>query len=115
MRNIEIGKIGEKKAIEYLESNGYKIIEKNFKVKFGEIDIIARKKREIIFIEVKTRTNDNFGYPEEAVNKTKLKKIEKVALFYLNSKKINLSYRFEVLSILKDKEKFKFEIIPIDL
>lgn len=113
MKNLELGKIGEEKAIEFLKKNGYKIIEKNYRTKIGEIDIIAKRKKEIIFIEVKTRSSDEFGLPEEAVNEIKLRKIEKVALTYLNSKKINLPFKFEVLSLIKIGNEFKFEIIPV--
>ncbi|MCM8772312.1 MAG: YraN family protein [Candidatus Omnitrophica bacterium] len=113
MRNIELGKIGEEKAINFLQKNGYKIIDRNFRTKFGEIDIIAKKNRKIVFIEVKTRSSDNFGLPEEAVNKKKLRKIERVGLCYMNLKKINLPFTFEILSIRIDKNDFKFEIIPI--
>ncbi|MCM8804856.1 MAG: YraN family protein [Candidatus Omnitrophica bacterium] len=113
MKNIEFGKIGEEKAIKFLKNNGYEIIERNYKTKIGEIDIIARKKREIIFIEVKTRSSDNFGMPEEAVNEKKLKKIEKVGNIYLKRKKLDLPYRFEVLSIIKEGKDLKIEIIPI--
>lgn len=113
MKNIEFGKIGEEKAVEFLKNNGYKIIERNYRTKIGEIDIIAKHKREIVFIEVKTRSSDDFGIPEESVNERKLKRIEKIAEIYLKRKKINLPYRFEVLSILKEDENFKIEIIPI--
>lgn len=113
MKNIEFGKTGEEKAVEFLKNNGYKIIERNYRTKIGEIDIIAKHKKEIVFIEVKTRSSDDFGMPEESVNERKLKRIEKVAEIYLKSKKINLPYRFEVLTILKEDENFKIEIIPI--
>lgn len=113
MRNITLGKLGEDKAVEFLRKNGYKIIERNYRTKIGEIDIIAKRKREIVFIEVKTRSSDICGLPEESVNQRKIKKIENIAYLYLKSKKINLPVRFEVLSIIKDKNGFKFEIIPI--
>jgi len=113
MNNIEFGRLGEEKAIEFLKKKGYKILERNYKTKIGEIDIIAKKNKKIIFIEVKTRSSYNFGRPEESVNEKKLKKIESVAQIYLQSQKINLPYSFEVLSILKDGEKFNFEIIQI--
>ncbi|HOK56094.1 MAG TPA: YraN family protein [bacterium] len=113
MRNIEFGKLGEEKAVEFLRKKGYRIIEKNYRTKIGEIDLIAKRRKEIIFIEVKTRSSDNFGLPQEAVNERKLKKIEQVAQIYLNSKKINLPFRFEVLSIMKSGNDFKFEIIPV--
>ncbi len=113
MSNIDFGRLGEEKAIEFLKKNGYKILERNYKTKIGEIDIIATKNKKIIFIEVKTRSSVNFGRPEEAVGKKKLKKIENVAQIYLQSKKINLPYSFEILSILKEGENFHFEIIQI--
>lgn len=65
--NNRIGKIGEKLAAEYLEKHGYEIITTNFYTKRGEIDIIARKDNEIVFVEVKTRSSDSFGKPVEAV------------------------------------------------
>lgn len=113
MKNIEIGKFGEDKAVEFLKRNGYKIIERNFKTRIGEIDIIAKRKREIVFIEVKTRSSDDFGFPEESVNERKIRKIEKVAEIYMNKKKINLPFSFEVLSIRIEDGNLKFEIIPI--
>ncbi len=113
MRNIEFGKFGEEKAVEFLKKNGYKIIERNYRTKIGEIDIIARKKREIIFIEVKTRSSDDFGMPEESINERKLRKIEKVAQIYLKNKKLKIPFRFEILSILTKDNDFKIKIIPI--
>ncbi len=76
MSNIEIGKYGEKLACEFLIKKGYKIIETNYKYsRYGEIDIIAMDKNELCFIEVKTRRNDHFGTPFEAITKDKLLKI----------------------------------------
>ena len=64
----EIGKIGEDIAVSYLEKLGYIIIERNFIANQGEIDIIAKDKKEFVFIEVKTRTSMQFGRPVEAIN-----------------------------------------------
>ena len=69
MNNIAIGSFGEDVAIRYLEMRGYRVIAKNFKCRLGEIDIIAEKRDEIIFVEVKTRTNNKFGMPSEAEGK----------------------------------------------
>ena len=80
---INIGKLGEKKALLYLKEKNYSIVEKNFKSKFGEIDIIASKDRCLYFIEVKTRTNTHKGMPYEAVNFIKIKHIEMAAKYYL--------------------------------
>ncbi|MDO5436967.1 MAG: YraN family protein [bacterium] len=76
MSNIEIGKYGEKLACEFLIKKGYRIIETNYRYsKYGEIDIIAADKDVLCFIEVKTRTNNRFGTPMEAITKDKLLKI----------------------------------------
>ena len=98
------GKIGEKKAAEFLKKKGYKIIEVNYKTHYGEIDIIASKKRCIVFVEVKARESDAFGRPGEAVNYYKQQKIRKVATTYLKfNKKIDASCRFDVIEILGDE------------
>ncbi len=79
-----IGKFGENVASKYLKDKGYKIKERNYRTFLGEIDIICEYKGNIIFVEVKTRRSDKFGYPEEAVNLTKQRKIIKNALCYLS-------------------------------
>ena len=73
----ETGKLGEDLAEKYLEQIGYKVIERNFECKQGEIDIIALDKNEIIFIEVKTRTSIKYGSPADAVNENKQKNLLK--------------------------------------
>jgi len=79
-----IGRIGEEAASKYLEAKGYRIRERNYRTYLGEIDIISEHKGNIIFVEVKTRSSNKFGYAEEAVNSIKQKKIIKNALGYLN-------------------------------
>lgn len=78
-----IGKIGEEKACLYLKSQGFFILKKNFRSYGGEVDIIAKKKDSIYFIEVKTRTNLKKGFPYEAVNKWKILRLKKAANYYL--------------------------------
>jgi len=95
-----IGKFGEDIASKYLQEKGYKIIERNYRTFLGEIDIISEYKGTIIFVEVKTRRSDRFGYPEEAINLNKQRKIIKNALCYLA--KFNLwakKYCFDVILI----------------
>jgi len=112
MNNKFLGGIGEKAAAEYLESQGYHIIERNYKCKLGEIDIIAADKDTIAFIEVKTRTSDNFGQPGEAVNYHKQKKIAQTALSYISNKKLfNWMSRFDVVEVIIDNDR----IIDINL
>ena len=77
------GKLGEDLATKYLEKIGYKIVARNFRCRQGEIDIIARSTEELVFVEVKTRTNLSYGSPAEAVDFTKQKHMEKVAKYYL--------------------------------
>jgi len=80
-------KEGEDKACRYLQNQGYKIIERNFRKGYGEIDIIAVDKEYLVFIEVKTRTSNKFGDPLESITPWKLKSLIKTAYFYrkLNS------------------------------
>lgn len=96
-----LGRVGENKAAEFLKSKGYKILEKNYRKRSGEIDIIAKDGDTIVFVEVKTRADDSFGSPAEAVNKEKQAKYFKVATAYLvakfNSEEINS--RFDVIEI----------------
>lgn len=103
-----LGKEGENVASKYLESNNYKVIERNFRYRKGEIDIIAKdmKTREYCFIEVKTRSNREFGTPASAVNKLKQKRITMTTRFYMLKNKLQNSYiRFDVIEVYK-KDKF---------
>ena len=79
----EIGSIGENLATKYLESLGYHILDRNFKAKQGEIDIIAVDRNVLIFVEVKTRTNGAYGRPIDAINKVKQKHIKETTKFYI--------------------------------
>jgi len=104
----EIGKEGEEYAAKYLEENGYKIIQRNFECKQGEIDIIAKDKEEYVFIEVKTRQNFHYGMPCEAVTKNKQKHIWNATKYYLYSHKLeNKFIRFDVIEVYKKKNEFK--------
>lgn len=81
--NIKLGKKGETIATEYLIHNGYEILFRNFRSKFGEIDIIARKTGTICFIEVKTRSSLIKGMPYEAINYRKQHQLHKAATYFL--------------------------------
>jgi len=107
MDNINIGKYGEELACKYLESKGYKIKERNYRTFLGEIDIICEYKKNIVFIEVKTRRSDKFGYPEEAINFIKQRKIIKNALCYLSKYHLwgeNCCFDVVLVRISKDKD-----------
>lgn len=108
---MRLGKEGEELAKKFLNKKGYKIIEQNYKTPIGEIDIIARDRETLVFIEVKTRESLEFGMPFEAVNYTKRNKISKVALSYLKRFKETPACRFDVLSICYKNNKPEFELI----
>jgi len=100
MSKISTGKDGEQIAVVYLKKNGYRICETNFRCPLGEIDIIAREKSELVFIEVKTRKSRELGYPEQAVGIRKQKKLSQLALWYLQKKKMtDANARFDVIAI----------------
>jgi putative endonuclease len=100
--NQKLGSWGEDLASDYLLKNGYKILEKNYRNNYGEIDIIAKKKRVVVFIEVKTRSGRSFGLPEEAVNKTKQVRLIKISEKYVLDNKIKGNYQIDVIAIEKD-------------
>jgi len=79
----QLGKSGETTAVQYLKKNGYRILEQNYRTDLGEIDIIAKDKDTLVFIEVKARTSYRFGDPKYAVTQKKQRKISMVALSYL--------------------------------
>lgn len=95
-----IGNKGEDIACEYLIKNGYKIVERNFRIPGGEIDIIARHNDELIFCEVKTRKSQKFGYPEEAVTMHKMKRITRAIKKYLLISGLKKIYiRFDIIAV----------------
>ena len=87
-RRKVVGKAGEILAAIYLEEKGFKILERNFTTKYGELDIIAEKNGVIHYIEVKTRGSRRYGRAAEAVNAVKLRKMEKTALIYRAMKRL---------------------------
>lgn len=97
----DIGKEGEDIAAKYLKEKGFEIIERNYHYSHGEIDIIANDKNQLVFIEVKTRLNLEFGEPEYAINPKKIKQIKKIAELYLFDKEIEeVDCRFDVIAIV---------------
>lgn len=95
----------EKKAAEYLAQKGYRILKQNFYTKFGEIDVIARDGRYLVFVEVKYRSSQRGGHPLETVDGKKQNRIKKAALFYLLRYGLpeNTPCRFDVVGILGDQ------------
>lgn len=97
----EVGAYGEMTAINYLREIGYVIIDKNFRSRFGEIDIIAKDGDHIAFIEVKSRYDKLFGTPSESVTYYKQLRLYKTAQYYITKKSLhNNFFRFDVIEIL---------------
>ncbi len=103
-KNSNLGKEGEDKAVNFLTSKGYNILERNYKSIFGEIDIIAKEGKTIVFIEVKSRKNYSFGTPIEQISWNKQQHIIKIALTYLKKNQLqNQPVRFDVIGIFPNK------------
>ena len=101
------GKAGEIAAAKFLKKSGYKILEKNFRKTYGEIDIIASKGENVAFVEVKTRKNDYFGTPAEFVTKEKQQKIIKCAYTYIQEKYLDAEFTFDVIEVYMENKKVK--------
>lgn len=100
-QHLYLGSQGEKAAVDFLKDNGYKILAKNYKTKLGEIDIIARDKDTLTFIEVKTRYSDRWGLPSEAISQTKQRQISKAAIMFLKENGfLDKKARFDVVSVV---------------
>ena len=112
MQKKELGKRGEEVALRFLKKRRYRIIEKNYVCKLGEMDIIAKEKDTLAFIEVKTRTSTAFGPPQLAVNLSKQRQLSKVALNYLKEKHLeDVKARFDVVAILLGQKGEEIELI----
>lgn len=99
-KNKKLGRKGENKAVRFLKHSGYKILERGYKNPFGEVDIIATKDGTLAFIEVKTRLNENYGAPSEAVDRRRREKYIKAAEYYFYGKQIDVTVRFDIIEIL---------------
>ena len=99
--NKDIGSFGEALARDYLISKGYKILNMNFRNKFGEIDIICKKNNLLIFCEIKSRYSNSFGSPIEYITCYKQKQIIKLSELYLISKKYyNFNVRYDIIEVI---------------
>ena len=101
--NQDFGALGDKLAAAYLKQQHYKILKKNYKNKLGEIDIIARDGEEIVFVEVKTRSMSPYLGGQYAVDQRKQFHIMRTAAYFLDTKKIRLQPRFDVLEMEVDR------------
>lgn len=100
MSTKNVGRTGENLAFEYIKKLGFKILARNYLIRGGEIDIVAKDGNELVFIEVKARYSHDYGLPQESITSWKIKSLKKTALFYIQ--KINWGskpYRFDLVAI----------------
>jgi len=114
MKNT-LGQQGEEAAIKFLKKRGYRILERNFRCPLGEIDIVSRHNNTLVFVEVKTRSSQAYGLPEEAIDYRKQRKLKQLAYYYIKYKGLGfeIKCRFDVVSVLKGStnDGFKIRII----
>ena len=105
----ELGKKGEQLAVDFLIKNGYNILDRNYRFDRAEVDIIAKKEEILSIIEVKTRTNIDFGNPEDFVTPKQIKNLVKAVNEYVTENDLDLEVRFDIVAIVKEKQSFKIE------
>lgn len=101
----EFGHAGEDAAVAYLESEGYEILDRNWRSGHKELDIVAQKDDQLVVVEVKSRKNADFGRPEEAVSPMKIRRTVMAADAYIRYNRIDLPVRFDIITILKSGER----------
>lgn len=114
MSTKQTGDFGETITCEFLKKQGYKILERNYRIRGGEIDIVAREKEELVFVEVKTRWSHEYGLPVESITPWKIRFLIRAAQFYLvKTKNLDKPYRIDVVSVdfAVDNENPKIELI----
>jgi len=110
--NISLGKTSEEAAVKFLKNQGYRILARNYRCFLGEIDIIAKDKDTFCFIEVKSRSSDRFGLPQEAVSQNKRRRIIQTALVYLKEKNLlERKARFDVIALRHEAGEISFDLI----
>ncbi len=110
--HVELGQKGEQIALSFLKNEGYRIIAVNYRTRLGQIDIVAKDKGTICFVEVKTRKSQRFGKPAEAVGAFKQRRISQVALVFLKQNGLlNSPARFDVVSISHQQMQPQVELI----
>lgn len=109
--HLKLGRIGEDIAVKYLKRKGFKILDRNFKKHYGELDIVALEKDTLVFVEVKTRLGSSHGLPEEALTPWKIREITKTGLYFkMIHPELPESLRIDAVAIDTD-EKFN----PVDI
>lgn len=114
MNKRKVGQEQEEAAAKFLEESGYRILQKNYRCRAGEIDLIAVHKGYLVFVEVKYRQKDRTGQPEEAVNLQKQRQISKVAAWYLAEQGLNVytPCRFDVVAVTPEEIRVYEDAFP---
>lgn len=95
-----LGRLGERLAADLLETRGYRLLERNFRCRYGEIDLVAEEGQDLVFVEVKTRRGTLCGRPEEAITSRKARKLQEVACYYLDEHQVpDCSWRIDVVAV----------------
>jgi putative endonuclease len=105
----ELGKLGEEMAVEFLQKDGYAILETNWTFQKAEVDIIAQKENTLAIIEVKTRSSLEFGLPQDFVKPKKIQLLTKAVDAYVNEKDLDVEVRFDIIAIHKEGKSFVIE------
>lgn len=105
----DLGKKGEQLAIEYLIRKGYEVVETNYRFKKAEVDIIAKKEDVLIAVEVKTRSTNQFGNPQDFVNPKKIKLLVTAINNYVIEQDLETEVRFDIIAVIKTKSNFHIE------
>lgn len=114
MNRRQIGTEYEEQAADFLRKKGCKVVEKNYRCRAGEVDLIVRDGKYLVFVEVKYRHNERAGNPLEAVNRTKQRRISKTAVWYLQSRGLSMEEpcRFDVVGICRDQTVWVKDAFP---
>ena len=105
----DLGKKGEAIAVEFLQKNNYQILERNWRFKKAEIDVIAKKNDVLAVVEVKTRSSNYFGNPQDFVNPKKIKLMVLAMNEYILKNNLDIELRFDIIAITKNKSSFNVE------
>lgn len=105
----ELGKKGEQLAIDFLIEKEYKILEKNYRFQKAEVDIIAQKDTVLAVVEVKTRSSNYFGNPQDFVNPKKIKLLISAIDHYITERNLDVEVRFDIIAIIKQQKTFEIE------
>ena len=105
----ELGKKGEQLAVDYLQKEGYHITARNWRFKKAEVDIIAEKNGVLAAVEVKTRSSNYFGDPQDFIKSKKIKLLVEAVDEFVNLKELDVDVRFDIIAIIKQGESFNIE------